>query len=235
MSQELFERLAGQIGRHIPSKYNAVEVIACSAETAANMAGGDGNFIAQAIWNQAVAVFLNKLPSNELEAERVIKATAAQVLNDPFILENFEKREAARLRIEEAEAEIDAAESERLHRLQRVHAIRRKIKDLTDERDRWDVDWLAIGLNCEALIAENFGKVLMTAYDKSVIQDAWSNYQSAPLLAKLAPERMKLLGDKIASLEAELKELTPKPAPADPTKPFRGVIKTRHNVEAAVA
>ena len=216
MNQELFEGIAADLGRQISPKFSAVEVVACSAETAKNMAGGDGNFIARSIWKEAVAVFVSKLPANEIEAQRTIKTTAAKILNDPFILENFEKQQVARLKIEEAEAEIQAAEGERSQRLQRVQLIRQNIKKLAEERNRWDVDWLAVGNQAEVIIAQNFGKEFTSNYDQSVLDGAWNDYQKAPLLAKLAPERMKLLGDKIENLEAALRELTPKPALAEP-------------------
>ena len=144
--------------------------------------------------------FVKALPSEGLEAAVVIATAAAKLLGMPGLATDAQRIQHARETIAQAEADAADIEANRGMRLSRIHSLERILKDLTNQRESWQIDFAAESAAEEEAILEHFGR----GYS---LNGRFEYLQHLSVLKKLQPAAFKMIDAKIAETESELAEL----------------------------
>ena len=223
-----YENLAGQLAASIPSAYSPIEIIACSADRAAKLAGDKA--VSLSYWREAIAEFLKNLPEDFDAAELQVKTTASKVLGDSNILELYTRRRDAVAKLAAVENDLRNIEIEKAWRLNRICNLTAEIESASASLQIWDRPWDALLADSESKILGLYGDASPGAgYNMNQIQASFEDIARITVLRKLAPAAIAKLNATLASASAELEQLRPKVTQAP--EPVAPLVRGRQAIQ----
>lgn len=142
-------------------------------------------------WENALAAAHRSLVGKQVhEAERLVKTEAARVLQRPSILEHFEAREAARVKLEEAQAEHNrVAQAEATEKMY-AQMAKKNAEQKAAVAAKWATDWDSQILSNEAEVERLYSNPGdMSVHDRSHLNYAFSEIQRLEVLKRIAARR----------------------------------------------
>lgn len=235
-----YKSVAEDIRSRVPREYNPLEVAAACTKTAQRLAGDD--VPDRSHYKDALALYLQDLPSDPALATATIKHDAGVALGIPQLASDFDQLQAAREALAEAEAAVMQAEAKEGQRILRLKQLDGEMFKLQEHINSWNLDFDLIVANAEACISEEFGKTgPESIYSDQRVNVSFEDIARVAVLRRLAPAAIKKLQAKLDALSAEhnaLRDAAPevvaKPEPA-PMKLTRGRQKLASDPEPELA
>ena len=199
-------RTLRQTGDALPGKFDPVELIAASHALSIELRGFRPDTTTGR--KDAASAYIRQLPKDPTVATLHLKRAAAEALDEPQILEQFQREQVAEAELARAEAALAKIREAPLRRAARLAEGRRAVTRLQREETFWSQDFAAIAEQNLSHVRENAGKHDSVTGQPSVnCSSALAAISANRILSELAPGQLTEIRAKLTRLHEELAAL----------------------------